>query len=394
MRILHIHSYHVGRGGLEVIFESTTRLFRDHGHEVIELSRDNAELNSPLAKLTVLGSSIYSLSSKRRAWDLIETHSPDIAYFHNLYPTLSTSVLDACREAGVPVVMDVQDYKLTCPMGQHIRNGKICMKCFDGSTIWSAVHGCKGGRLTSAAYALSHGITRLRHAYEKGVDLFLTPTRFVADHLVRAGFESSRIEIVGNMCGLAASEHDGAGEYAAFVGRLSPEKGVDVLVEAARLSGIATRIAGKGVMPAVQTPQNVRFVGPISREALNEFYAKARFLVVPSVWYEAGALVAIEAMYHGIPVIASRMGGIPEVVEDGVSGLLVPAGDANALAEAMKRLWDDEALCRRLGRAGRDGAVKSCSPEAYYGRLLDAFGRVRASHAGGELNVHRSEATT
>ena len=199
---------------------------------------------------------------------------------------LSTSVLDACHDVGVPVMMNIQDYKLTCPMGQHLRNGTVCTKCLDGSVVWSAIHACKGGRLTSAAYAVSHGITRLRHAYNKGVDLFVTPARFVADHLARAGFDPARIMIMPNMCDLSQGEPAGDGEYAAYVGRLSPEKGIDTLVEAGAQSGIPTHIAGTGVKPRQAPPENVRFVGPVTRGALPDFYRNARFIVVPSVWFE------------------------------------------------------------------------------------------------------------
>ena len=389
MKILHVHSYHVGRGGVEVVFESTTRLLRAHGHEVIEMTRDNADLKSPLAKIGALGSSIFSLASKRRAWDLIETHAPDLAYVHNLYPTLSTSVLDACREAGLPVVMAVHDYKLTCPMGQHLRNGSICTKCLDGSVAWSAIHSCKGGRLTSAAYALSHGITRMRGAYHRGVDFFVTPSRFAADHLVHAGFDRARITVVPHMCDLPVETTERAdGEYAAFVGRLSPEKGVDVLLAAAKETTIPVRIAGNGTIATDNAPQNVQFVGSISHDRLPAFYRGARFLVVPSIWFEVFGLIVVEAMFHGIPVIASNIGALPELVENEHNGLLFPAGDAAALAQAMRRLWDDAPLCRRLGNAGRETAAKKYGPDAFYRRLLAVFDRACADRAPAVQRAH------
>ena len=382
MKILHIHNYHVGRGGMEVIFEYTTRLLREAGHEVIEMSLDSESLNSPMKKLAAFGSSVYSLAAYRRTRELIETHRPDLAHVHNLYPMFSTSVLGACRAADVPVVMNVQDYKLTCPMGQHLRNGSICTKCMDGSVAWSAVHACKGGRITSGAYAISHGITRLRRAYQRGVDLFVTPAQFTADYLVRAGYERSRIVVIPNMSDLPAGlASNGGGEYAAFVGRISPEKGLNVLIDAARLTDIPIRIAGGGTMAnRERVPKNVSFVGSLTRKALPDFYRGARFLVVPSIWHEVFSVVVVEAMNMGIPVIASNIGGLAEVFEHERSGIYVPPGNSRALASAMRRLWGDAAVCRRMGKVGRQYALDHYSPAAFVGRLTAAFGRVLEQH--------------
>jgi glycosyltransferase involved in cell wall biosynthesis len=378
MKILHVHNYHAGRGGMEVIYEYTTRLLRQGGHEVIELTLDSKSLDSPLKKLGAFGSSVYSVSAYRKTRELIEAHRPDLAHIHNLYPMFSTSVLSACRAEGVPVVMNVQDYKLTCPMGQHLRNGSICTKCLDGSVVWSAVHACKGGRLESGAYAISHGITRLRRAYQRGVDLFVTPARFTADYLVRAGYDRSRIVVIPNMSDLPpALSVKGDGEYAAFVGRISPEKGLNVLIDAARICNIPVRIAGGGTMAnRDKLPENVRFVGSLSREALPEFYRGARFVVIPSIWQEVFSVVTVEAMGMGIPVIASKTGGLAEVFEHERSGIYVPSGDAEALAGAMRRLWDDPAACRRMGEAARQEAIERYSPEAFLERLTAAFERV------------------
>jgi len=378
MKILHVHNYHAARGGSEVVFQYATRILREHGHQVVELSRDSESLNSPLKKLAALGSSVYSPSAYSEARRLIETHRPDLAHVHNLYPMLSTSVLSACHAAGIPVVMTVHDYKLTCPMGQHLRNGSICTKCLDGSVVWSAVHGCKGDRLTSAAYALSHGLTRLRHSYQRGVDLFLTPSRFTADYLVRAGYDGSRVVVVPNTSDLPTDPPaSGDGEYAAFVGRLGPEKGVNVLVEAAGIAKIPTRIAGGGTIAnRERAAENIRFVGSLSRGALPDFYRGARFLVVPSIWHEVFGMVAVEAMSLGIPVIASKIGGLADVFEDERHGIYVPPGDAAALAGAMRRLWDDPAACRRMGGEAREYALQNYSPEAFYERLMAAYQRV------------------
>lgn len=390
MNILQVHNYHAGRGGMEVIFDYTSRVLRDHDHTVIELTRDSSALTSPRVMLGAFARSVYSVATYRETRRLIDAHRLQLAFIHNLYPMLSTSVLDACRDAEIPVVMNIQDYKLTCPMGRHLRGGKNCTKCMDGSVAWSAIHACKGGRVASAAYAVSHGITRARRAYQRGVALFVTPTQFSADYLVRAGFDRDTIAIVPSMCDLpVASPADGKGAYAAFVGRISPEKGVDVLIEAARLTGIPTRIAGTGDLGHASFPENVQLVGGVGREALPDFYRNARFLVVPSIWNEVFGVVVVEAMMMGIPVIASAIGGLGLVFKHEQGGLLVRAGDVGELSAAMRRLWNDADECRRQGHLARDYAQRHFTPQAYYQNLMAAFeralqrrcDRVGSSHA-------------
>jgi glycosyltransferase involved in cell wall biosynthesis len=208
--------------------------------------------------------------------------------------------------------------------------------------------------------------------------LFVTPARFTADYLVRAGYDRSRIVVIPNMSDLPpALSVKGDGEYAAFVGRISPEKGLNVLIDAARICNIPVRIAGGGTMAnRDKLPENVRFVGSLSREALPEFYRGARFVVIPSIWQEVFSVVTVEAMGMGIPVIASKTGGLAEVFEHERSGIYVPSGDAEALAGAMRRLWDDPAACRRMGEAARQEAIERYSPEAFLERLTAAFERV------------------
>lgn len=391
MKVLHVHNYHVGRGGLEVIFDYTTRLLRQRGDEVMELTRDSADLKTAPEKLGALASAVYSRKAYRQTMQLIESHRPDVAYIHNLYPMLSTSVLDACRRAGVPTVMNVQDYKMTCPMGQHLRNGAICTKCLDGSVAWSAIHACKTNRITSAGYAVAHGATRIRKAYQRGIDVFATPAQFVANHMACAGFDRAKFEILPNMCDLTDdAPPTEPGKYAAYVGRISPEKGIRVLIEAATRTNIPTNIAGKGEVPGLResAPPHVRFVGAVSRQALPDFYRNARFVVVPSIWYEVFSVVLTEALTLGIPVIATGIGGTPEVFEHERSGLLVPPGDAGALAAAMQRLWQDDALWHKLSQGARAHAKANFTPDIYYRNLTRVFERAikdrraSAAHAG------------
>jgi glycosyltransferase involved in cell wall biosynthesis len=171
----------------------------------------------------------------------------------------------------------------------------------------------------------------------------------------------------------------GAGEYVGYVGRISSEKGLDSLIAAARaLPDVPVRLAGDwSGMPELRdrAPANVSFVGFLGQDDLGDFYGNSRFVVLPSTCFEVFPLVLPEAMGHGLPAVVSRIGGLPEIVTDGETGLLFEPGDADDLASKIRLLWDDAQLCRRMGAAARDRAVREFSEDAFYGRLMGAYER-------------------
>lgn len=384
MRIVNVHNRHANPGGSEVVFEAVTKLLRTHGDEVVVVDRDNKDIAGLAGKLAAFGSMIYSPSAKREMAALLREHRPDLVHVHNIYPQLSPSVLDACREENVPVVMHVHDYKLTCPTAQHLRDGNVCEKCIGGHEQWCAIHNCRGSRSMSVAYAIRNAAARVSGKIHHGVDAYVCPSQFVASQTIRGGFPADRVHVVPNFADLPTDipPRAGPGKYIAYVGRISPEKGLDVLLEAARITGLPVKIAGNpSPMPELVAgaPKNVEFVGVVKRDAMPAFLADARMLVVPSIWYEAFGLVAAEAMAYRVPVIASRLGGLPEVVEDGVSGLCVPPKDACALAGAMAELWKAPGRCAAMGEAGRTKALREYSADIYYERLTAVYRSVLKS---------------
>ena len=386
MRVLNVHNYHAAVGGFEVFYEGVTDVLRDRGHHVSTFERDSSTIETLPQKAAALGSAIRSPANRRLVREMVEDEHIDLVHLNNVWPLVSPSVIDACHDArggrGVPVVMSMQDYKLTCPAGQHLRHGVVCEKCMNGREHWAAVHGCRENRAWSAAYAVRNVANRLRGVFHDRVTLYLPCSQFVADHLVRGGFDAERMHVVPDFTDLPESKSDCAakpgGAYAAYVGRISPEKGLDVLIEASRRTGIPVKIAGDPrKMPALvaAAPPQVEFVGKLSRDALPEFYEGARFGVVPSRWYECFGIVAAEAQGYGCPVIASRIGGLPEVVQEGVTGLLVEPDDPADLARAMRRLWDSPAEVAAMCRNARRRAAEQFSTDVFYRRLAAAYMR-------------------
>lgn len=363
------------------MYATTVRLLRERGHEVHTLERDSRTLIGLRAKTTAFFQGIYSRRAKKAATALIASERPDIADLYNPYPLLSPSVVVACRESGVPVVMHCMNFRLICPVGIHLCRGTVCERCCGGREYWCVLKNCRDNMLESIGYALRIAVARKLRFYRDNVTLFVTPSECVRRHFLDAGFPEDRTLVIPNMTRIpdsAAAPSDG--QYVAFAGRFSPEKGIGTLLQSARQVGYPVRLAGNpSAMPELvkSAPPNARFLGQMHGQQLVEFYRNARFVVVPSICFETCALVVIEAMTHGLPVIGSRIGGIPEQIDDGVTGLLFEPGNAEDLAEKMKLLWDNPDLCRQMGMAGREKAIREYSEDVYYTRLLDAYRKAR-----------------
>ncbi|MEW6753416.1 MAG: glycosyltransferase family 4 protein [Candidatus Latescibacterota bacterium] len=384
MRIVQVHNRHLLRGGEEVMYEETCRLLAERGHEVVPFERSNGAIRGPAMKVRAFADGIYSRSSRRAFERLLAARRPDIVDVHNVYALISPSVLVACRQRGVPVVLRCADYRVvSCPVATHLRAGSLCERCSGGREYWCLLHNCRGSLLQSGAYALRSLVARKARLFLDNVTCFLPVTHFFRRRMLAAGFPAERLVVLPNVVPVPQEPADpAAGTYAAYVGRISPEKGIRTLLQSVRQARLPLRLAGDWTpMPAVARtpPDGVRFLGQQSREQLAALYRGARFTVVPSEWHEPFGLVAAEAMSHGLPVIAARSGGLPEVVEDGVSGLLFEPGNAAELAQKMDALWRDPARCRQLGQAGRRRVLEEYSPERYYERLLAVYRRAMAA---------------
>jgi glycosyltransferase involved in cell wall biosynthesis len=233
------------------------------------------------------------------------------------------------------------------------------------------------------------------------VAFFVPPSAFVRRRLVEAGFPEDRMRVLPNIAAsLPDVTADGPSErreYVAFVGRISPEKGIATLLTSARETGLPVRLAGELGADRdliAGAPANVTFLGRLPRDALVRFFQGARFLVAPSIWYEPHALTIVEAMSQGLPVIGSRIGGIPEAVDDGVTGLLVEPGNATDLSDKMLRLWRDPPLCERMGRVARERARREYSEAVYYRRLIEIYEAAAAGAPAGATPTAPERAST
>jgi glycosyltransferase involved in cell wall biosynthesis len=379
MRVLQIYNqYRSGGGGEAAVVRDTLRLLEEHGHEVCLLERNSLDIRTAREKAWAAIHGVYSFSTRRLVSERIQDWRPDVVHVHNLYPLFSPSVLVACRREGVPVVMTVHNYNLTCPTGQHFYKGRACEECVGGHEYRCVLKNCRNNIFESAAYALRNSVARRFRLFHDNVSVLIALTPFAKGRLLQAGFREDQIAVVPNSTSVTDTSVDRpAGEYVAFAGRVSPEKGVDILLAAAaNMPDIAFKVAGDGPILSdmmARAPGNVSFVGRLGFDELLAFYRKARLLVVPSQCFEQFGLVVIDAMALGVPVIASRLGGLPHVVEDGVTGSLFEPGNPEDLVRQVRCLWDDPQLCNRMGRAGRQKVMRQYSQDAYYRNLLTVY---------------------
>lgn len=378
MKVIHLHQRYRIRGGEDQVVDATVELLGRRGVEARLVTRDSGALaRRPLAKAGAFFSGIYSFAARAATRRLLEAERPGLVHVHNLLPSFSPSVLGACRAAGVPVVMTCHNYRLVCPTGMHMRDGRICELCLGGLEYQCLLRNCRGSVFESAAYALRNAVHRTLRLYLEGVDRFIAVSIFVRDRLIAAGLPAERMTVIPNWVDAPAQAADCAqGRYVAFAGRFSPQKGIHTLLAAAERAGTPVRLAGDPAsMPGevAAAPPLASFAGRLDASGMAGFYRQARLAVVPSECLEPFGLVAIEAMSHGLPVICAEIGGLTEIVEDGVTGLRFTPGDVGDLAGKLRRLWDDPALCRRLGQAGRERVVREFNEDVYYDRLMAVY---------------------
>ncbi len=382
MKICIVHNEYGKFSGEEAVVQSLLRLLTEHGHEVRYFSRSSAEIpGMRLGNIRAFFGGIFSFSSKKAMRRCLREFKPDIVHVHNLFPLISPSVLGVCRRAGVPVVMTAHNYRLVCPNGLHMNDGRVCEKCCGGREYHCLLNNCEGSYFKSLGYFLRNYAARKLRLFKRNVSMFACLTEFQKQRLIEEEFDTAKIAVIPNMVGDGSIEPSkSVGDYVGFVGRISPEKGVDALVEAARgLPEIRFKAAGAfDRMKALvaDSPENFEFIGLVKYEKISEFYKLSRAVLLPSVWFEGFPMILLEAMLTAKPIIASRIGGIPEIVEDGVTGLLFEPGNADELAAKVKTLWENPDLCRQMGQAGRKKALREYSSEKYYSRLMDVYNKV------------------
>lgn len=382
MRALLVHNRYRIAGGEERHLELLKEWLPQTGVDVRRL-----ELNSPndpaLHTRLRLGLTLtYRPASARLLHDVLVRERPDVVHFHNTLPLLTPAAIRAAHKYGSRVVLTIHNYRFACPAGTLVRDGQTHVDCIDGSSLLCGLRNARGDWGESVAYGIALELQRRLRLLHRWVDAYVTPSTFVAAMLERAGYPPARIHTIRH--GTPSDDVvKPAGDTVLYAGRLSEEKGVETLVASSKITPhIPIVIAGDGPLaPRIQemTGGSISYVGQLGSTAVAELMRGSRLTVAPSRCFESLCYSVIESMAHGRPVVASRLGGLTEIVADGKTGVLVPPGDPVALASAIQDLWDDPARAEQMGLNAWKQAKEQFSPLVQARRLANLYEHLLAS---------------
>ena len=381
MRILLIHNKYQLVGGEDSVFESECRLLSAYGHEVDRMVFDNREITGGLSKWTSGIRGIYNRRSARRVQEKINEHRPDIIHVHNFVPLASPSVFYVAARNSIPAILTLHNYRLICPSATLFYKGSLYTRSinrlFPVDAVLKGVY--RGSVLQTFGLALMTFLHNILGTWRSKVVKYITLTAFA-----RQLFESSALRahpeqftIKGNFIEDPGLAEQPRGDSLLFVGRLSPEKGIRSVVEACASANFKLTVIGDGpdrsiVEEAAKSNPNIRYLGFQNRDTILEHMRTCRALIFPSVWYEGFPITLLEALATGTPVIASAVGGIPEIVQHGVNGMLFKPGSRTELLESISEI-ERPGKAEALSRNARKVYLERYTPGKNYETLMDIY---------------------
>ncbi len=389
MRVVVVHNTYRGPGGEDIVARMEATLLRTHGHEVKEYWRSNAELHGIGSGLRASVQALWARDTLRAVSGLIRSFRPHVIHVHNTWIMVSPAVYWAAKRYRIPVVQTLHNFRLLCPNAQFLRNGGPCERCKTLPFAWpGVVFACyRGSRSHSLLAAGTVATHRLLGTWQRRINMYVALTHFARWKFIEGGIPPDRVTVKPNFVHPDPGLRKGVGAYALYAGRLSSEKGVLTVLDAwQNLSDVPLIVAGKGPLltelkgRAGGLPY-AQFVGWRDRERVVELMKSSRMLIFPSECYEGFPLAIAEAFACGVPVVASRLGAMAEIVHDGETGLHFTPGDSTDLAAKVKWLWTQPGEVRRLGCGARADYEANYTAGRNYHMLMEIYERVVDSRA-------------
>lgn len=383
LRVLFIHNFYRQRAGEDESFVAERDQLRASGVAVQEYVRSNQEIpeSRGVSTVALAWRTTRASDSVRDLRDVIVEERPDIAHFHNTFPLVSPAAYTPFRDAGIPVVQTLRNFRLFCANGVFFRDGHICEDCVGKSIRWpGVVHACyRSSRLHTLPVAAMETLHGWLGTWSRDVDIYVVPSRFMRDKLIDCGLEARKIRIKPDVVADPGRDDDDRQPYLLYVGRLVTEKGIGCLLRAHRLvSDIQLKVVGAaedGATPPT-SGEGVEYLGPLPHADVMHLMKRARLVVVPSESYETFGRTVVEAYACGTPVLASRVGALEEIVDDGVTGFLFSAGDSADMAGKIEQAWDAPEKLMIMGSKARQRYDSYHSSSAGTSRLRAIYREV------------------
>jgi glycosyltransferase involved in cell wall biosynthesis len=384
LRILVVHNRYQVRGGEDAVVEQEVASLRRAGQTVETVFFDNTDIRTVADRLRTAYEAACAPRGIAAVVEAVRAFRPDVVHAHNVFPRISPGMHAAVRATGTATVQTLHNFRVTCANGILMRDARPCEDCIEGSPYNAVRHACyRGSRLGSLAVARMIDVHRRAGTWTRDVDRFIALTDFARTRFVAAGLPEDRIRIKPNGLADPGAGREDPRAGILYVGRLGPEKGIVPLVEAARLTRAPITVVGEGpLVDRVRNVPNLTYLGAQDRAGVRAAMAAAAAVVVPSLCYEGLPMVIAEAFSVGTPVVVSRIGALPDLVVEGVTGLHAAPGDPAGLARAFDRIIDDPTLARAMGRAARSVYEREWTEGAVTARALAIYREAIAARAG------------
>jgi glycosyltransferase involved in cell wall biosynthesis len=401
MKILLAHNYYQQPGGEDLVFSAEAGMLQSHGHAVVRYCYHNDEIVG-MGALTLAAKTLWNREAHRDLRMMIRLERPDICHFHNTFPLMSPSVIHAAKQEGVPVVLTLHNYRLACPKAVFMRDGKICEDCSGKVFAWPAVaHACyRDSRPASLVTSLLLLEQRMLSKSFDQIDLFIALTEFSRQKFIQSGLPANRIVVKPNFVDPDPGFSDNRDNSMLFVGRLSSEKGIATLLNAWRRLGrrVPLRIIGDGPMSqdvraAMAEVPDIQWLGQRSHFDVIEEMKTAYMLMFPSIWFEGFGLTLVEAYATGLPVIASNIGTMQHLVEDGEIGRHFEAGNADDLADKVRWCLDNPQAIAEMREKARKRFESNYTESANYRLLTRIYEQAKGSASAGTRTSERLKET-
>ena len=380
MKVLLVHNFYQRSGGEETVFEEELKLIKKHGIEVINYHQNNSSIQGVSAKIGAFFRTIYSKKTVREIKAILREKKPDLVHVHNFFPLISPSVFYAAKSMNIKTVFTLHNYRIICPTATFLHNGKVVLNSIK-SPWWAFFKKTyRNSAIGTLALCLMIDIHRRIGTWNTKVDRFIVLNEFSKDLFVKWGLSKKKIIVKPNFVSNAGRNENEANvekeDHALFVGRISEEKGINVLLDAWKEINRKLVIVGDGPLKEKYVKEgntNIVWKGHLPKEKILSEMAKAKFLILPSICFENCPMVILESFSVGTTALVSEIGGLPNIVKHGINGYNFKVGDAISLRDNVIRMFENPNKIKELSQNAHLDYLENYTDKQNLAALLSIY---------------------